>query len=79
MSTVIVEALVKNLSEGSVSFQYRKSNGDIRPATGTIKLDLIPEDARPGAEVKTDGPSVPYYDLDSKGWRSFRRDAIVTA
>lgn len=76
MSTVVVETLVKGLTEGSVSFKYRKADGSTRAATGTLNLDLIPTDKRPAA-IKTDGPSVPYYDTDANGWRSFRRDALI--
>ncbi len=78
MSTVIVEALVKNLTEGSVAFQYRKTNGSIRNAVGTLNGDLMPE-AESKKTVNTDGPTISYYDLESKDWRAFKRENLITA
>lgn len=78
MSTVIVEALVKNLTEGSVAFQYRKTDGSIRNAVGTLNGDLMPE-TESKKTVSTDGPSINYYDLESKAWRQFKRDNLITA
>lgn len=77
MSTVIVETLIENLSEGVVSFKYRKSDGSLREAKGTTNLNLIPEANRPATTVVTDGPAISYFDVDANGWRSFRRDSVV--
>ncbi len=79
MTTVTVDALVKNLTEGAVAFKFIKSDGSIRSANGTTNLDLIPEAARPAAMSDNSGAVVAFYDIDAKGWRSFRRENLQTA
>lgn len=78
MSDIIANTLVTKLTEGSVSFKYRKANGDVRSAKGTLNADLIPEGDRSDT-ILTEGEVVTYYDLESNGWRRFNRSAIVTA
>lgn len=77
MTTVTTQTLVKKLTEGSVSFKFRKIDGTIREATGTLMNDLIPEDERSTVVPADDAATVAYYDLDAKGWRSFRTNAVV--
>lgn len=73
--SIVVETLVKKLAEGEVSFKFRKTDGSVREARGTLNNNLIPEDKR--SDIKTDGPSVTYWDMDRAGWRAFRKDSIV--
>jgi hypothetical protein len=69
--------IVTALNEGTVSFSYRKADGSTRKATGTTKADLIPESDRASSNANTDtSEQVRYYDIDSKGWRSFSRSAL---
>jgi hypothetical protein len=75
--TTVTTTLVKKLTEGSVSFKFRKVDGSIREATGTLNNDLIPEGLRSTAIPADDAATVAYYDLGSNGWRSFRADAVV--
>jgi hypothetical protein len=79
MSEVIANTLVTKLTEGAVSFQYRKANGELRAATGTLNADLIPESDRASIPAANEGEAVTYFDLDSKGWRRFNRSAVVAA
>lgn len=80
MSTpMTISILLENLNNGTVSFAYRKTNGEIRKATGTLKTDLIPEKSRAvnPQTVTPTSPSISYYDTISNGWRAFRPTAIV--
>lgn len=77
MSTVIVESLIENLSKGVATFKYRKVDGSIREAKGTINPELTPATKDETARVATDGPTISYYDMDAKAWRSFRRDSVI--
>lgn len=65
------------LSEGRVTFSYQKADGSVRQATGTTKLDLIPEGPdRATAQNTAESAVIAYYDLDKSGWRSFRRENL---
>lgn len=76
--TTSTETLIKNLTEGKVAFSYRKLDGTLRAANGTLDVNLIPADKRP-ATINTNAtaPSISYFDLDRNEWRAFRRGALV--
>ena len=55
-----------------VEFEYKKKNGEIRTAHGTLNLDIMGTDNAPkgtGGEVSDN--VIRYFDMDSNGWRSF--------
>lgn len=76
--TTVSNALIKKLTEGSVSFKYRKIDGTIREATGTLNNELIPADAGSAIVPADTAATVAYYDLGANGWRAFRTDAVVS-
>jgi hypothetical protein len=69
------------LRNGVYSFCYFKTDGTIRQARGTLVRDRIPEDlrphTRPDLELVERIETFNYYDLDAKGWRSFRLDNFI--
>ena len=74
-----VTNIVTALNEGRVSFTYSKADGSTRKATGTTNASMIPESARASTNSNTEtGEQVNYYDLESNGWRSFKRSALDT-
>lgn len=77
MTTVSTAALVKSLTEGSVSFKFRKADGSIREATGTLNNDLIPEGVGAAVAPADNAATISYYDLGVNGWRAFRADSVV--
>lgn len=75
-----IEELKKKLHEGPVKFSYKKKDGSIREALGTLKLDIIPEEHHPKNNDSAGYNVVMftrYYDLNSAGWRSFRNDSLI--
>ena len=73
-----IEELKEKLHAGVVEFSYKKKDGSIRTAKGTLNSDFIPEEHVP----KNAGYEAPagvqrYYDLNSEGWRSFLVDNLV--
>lgn len=55
-----------------VEFQYKKKNGELRTAHGTLSEEFIGEDNMPkGTGIDVSDNVIRYYDIDSKGWRSF--------
>lgn len=77
MTTVTAQTLVKNLTEGATTFKFRKVDGTIREATGTLNNDLIPEGQRSTAVPAENAATVAYFDIPAAGWRSFRADALI--
>ena len=58
-----------------VKVVFIKANGEEREMTCTRNLELIPEVAHPKTH-KEIGDSLPVFDLDKMGWRSFRFDSL---
>ena len=76
------ESFRLKLQNGIYRFSYFKTDGSIREATGTLNLELIPEDKRPSLQGGDGGRLLPpgvfnYYDLEKKAWRSFRYDNFI--
>lgn len=73
-----IDELKHELRNGEVEFSYRKKDGNVRTARGTLKSDLIPEQHHPKDSRYVASPDVTrYYDLNSGGWRSFRNDSLI--
>ena len=82
----ILSNLMAQLKTGEATFMYRKSNGRIRKARGTINKQLIPHEDWNTVKNpfrKTDESSlriqkfVTYYDLDAGEWRRFKVFSLV--
>lgn len=73
----------KKLLEGIVEFRFTKKDGTIREAKGTTNSDIISEYAEPVAsdkpkrDIKISDNSTRYFDIDSKGWRSFVNENLI--
>ena len=66
------------LHKGIVEFKYKKKNGEIRSAKGTLNIDIMGEDNAPkgtGYDIVDD--NIRYYDLNSEGWRSFIPENLI--
>lgn len=68
--------LQEKMLEQAVRFQFKKKDGTIRDAVGTLNLDLMVQEDGKKYEFKTSGkPECPttmgYWDLEKKMWRSF--------
>lgn len=78
---------MKKLREGKVEFKYKKKDGTERRAVGTMdpKLMDLPEkktqsDVDSAEKKKTrklPEDSVFYYDLEAKGFRSFKMENFI--
>lgn len=53
------------LAAGEVKFQYRKMNGELRQAVGTLK-NMLSDTA-----MAFNGTAMFYFDIEKKGFRSF--------
>lgn len=69
--------LKRDLLNGVVRFQFKKVDGSIRNALGTLNPQFLGSE-RPQAE--TTGASfgtLKYYDLEAQGWRSCKVENIL--
>lgn len=67
-----IEKLQKNI----VVFRYKKRDGSIRKAEGTLHPKFLPPPKSDQEFVRPEYQIV-YYDLDKKAWRSFRSFEFV--
>lgn len=68
----------KALHDGKVKFSYTKKDGSIRDAIGTLNLDVMGKENEPkGTGYEITDSNIRYYDLNSKGWRSFIVDNLI--
>jgi hypothetical protein len=67
-----IEKLQKNI----VIFRYKKRDGSIRKAEGTLHPKFLPPPKSDQEFVRPEYQIV-YYDLDKKSWRSFRSFEFV--
>ena len=79
----LAKHLVELMGKGVVAFQYRKLDGTLRQARGTLCRDCSPEydealrrmaERNPENEIEpSDNPldTVTYWDMDKRGWRTF--------
>lgn len=65
------------LHEGNVHFQFVKSNGELREATGTTLLDNVPSDSHPKGVRDSSSNVIVFFDLDKGEWRSVKRDSEI--
>lgn len=59
--------IIKLLQEGVVNFIYKKKDGSIRKAIGTLK-DMNVKFKKPD--------TISYFDIEKKGFRSFKLDNL---
>lgn len=71
------EDLQKLLEHSIITVTFKKLDGDIRIMTCTKNLDLIPEESRPKTNRKPLEGNINVWDLNAKGWRSFKYDRVT--
>lgn len=62
--------LKTKMRKGIVRFYYRKVNGEIREAFGTLSDKLVPETK--GSDRKSNNTLQTYFDTECSEWRSFK-------
>ena len=66
------------LRKGVVNFKYKKKNGEIRDAKGTLNVEIMGEENTPkGTGYDNVDTNIRYYDLNSEGWRSFIAENLI--
>ena len=73
------EWLTSALKHGSVDVEFEKKDGTMRVMKCTLDPSLLPaivESDEPKTERKVSTEVLAVYDLEAKGWRSFRWDSV---
>lgn len=70
------ENLTTLLREKVMVVTFTKLNGDERIMTCTKSFDIIPEDQRPKTTSEPKKGNITVWDLNAKGWRSFKYDRV---
>ena len=77
MKKVNASELHEMLCKGQVKFQYKKNDGTIRTAVGTLKSDLITKKPAGGQNKVKDAGYVTYFDLEKDWWRCFAESKLI--
>lgn len=76
--SALIEALQFKLVNGPVHFIYRKTNGELREAFGTLLERVADRNINGrGYPRKLDGLQA-YFDIEEQAWRSFRYENLIT-
>ena len=70
------EIMVDLLKQFECYVTFRKADGTERVLHCTLKKDELPEYEVTGTR-KVNEEVIPVWDLDNKGWRSFRVDSVL--
>lgn len=73
-----IESLRKQLQSGTVEFVYKKSDGTIRIAQGTLKSDVAFIKGGQTRKSYKQFIAMPYFDIEANGWRAFKVTNLVT-
>lgn len=77
-TSILIEALQFKLVNGTAHFIYRKTNGELRQAFGTLLTKTIERNINGrGYPRKLDGLQA-YFDIEEQAWRSFRYESLIT-
>ena len=71
------EKLKEALRKETLVVTFNKLDGDERVMTCTKSFDVIPEESRPKTDKESKAGTVTVWDLNAKGWRSFRYDRVT--
>lgn len=70
-----MENISKILTERVVRFSYRKNDGTIRKAVGTLMKSMTPQ-AQGGGRPTQEHLQL-YFDVEKQSWRSFKKDQLI--
>ncbi len=73
----IVENLLEKMAVGPTLFAYKKKDGELRPAIGTLNSAQIPVELTPKTPAKKNENNVVYFDLQRKKWRTCKAINII--
>ena len=70
--------LLKKLLAGKVEFTFKKANGEIRKAIGTLNNQFFNYSPTSNSRKKENPLVIKYWDLEKNAFRSFRIDRLIS-
>lgn len=67
--------MYKAMKSKDVSFSFKKVDGSLRLANGTLRADALPESK--GSDRPTNFGLFVYFDLDANAWRSAKVENLI--
>lgn len=77
MKKVNITELKEMLTKGQVKFQYKKNDGTIRTAVGTLKSSLITNKPSGGQNKVKGAGYTSYFDVEKDAWRCFAESKLI--
>ena len=74
---VNITELKEMLTKGQVKFQYKKNDGTIRTAVGTLKSSLITHKPSGGQNKVKGAGYTSYFDVEKDAWRCFAESKLL--
>jgi hypothetical protein len=71
------QELLEQLKNKTLVVTFNKLDGDERVMTCTKSFDIIPEESRPKTDKEPKAGNVTVWDINAKGWRSFKYDRVT--
>ena len=71
------DELINILKTGVLIVTFNKLDGDERVMTCTKNNEHIPEESRPKTDKIVKEGTITVWDLNAKGWRSFKYDRVT--
>lgn len=76
-SMMLDELKSRMVSGEMVKFAYRKVDGSIRYAIGTLQADVVAANTKANGTYHKPMGTFCYIDLESFGWRSFKEERLI--
>jgi hypothetical protein len=74
----MIELLQIQLMNGTSHFIYRKKNGELREAWGTLLEKVVERNINGFGESRRYYNCQAYFDIETQAWRSFKYENLVT-
>lgn len=74
----MIELLQMKLVNGTVHFIYKKKNGELREAFGTLLDKVVERNINGFGEPRRYFNCQAYFDIEEQQWRSFRYENLIT-
>ena len=69
--------IISMLKTNVCDVRFTKVNGEERLMRCTLNEDRLPASVKSQLQQQDEESVVPVWDLDKKGWRSFRVDSVI--
>ena len=78
ITSSMIELLQCRLMNGTAHFLYKKKDGSIREAWGTLLDKVVSNNINGNGEPRRFFNCQAYFDVEEQGWRSFKYENLIT-